>query len=156
SLTWSPSTDDGSVLGYEVHRSKGDPTDLSAATTVGAVTSTSFNEPAPSGSWNYVVVAVDSAGHRSAASPPVSSTPSGLSPPAAPVVSAAASGTQVNLAWSAGTGDLPIAGYDVYRSNQSGFVADPSNRIGTTVATTYADSAVPNGTWYYEVVAFDT
>ena len=63
---------------------------------------------------------------------------------------AAASATQVNLAWSASTDNVGVAGYTIYRNGSS---------IATTSASSlsYSDtSAMPSTTYQYSVDAFDS
>jgi glycosidase len=71
-----------------------------------------------------------------------------LTPPDAPANLAATEGNgEVQLSWDA---VADAAGYSVYRSYVSG---GGYTRIATgTVTTTYTDTAVTNGTWYYYVV----
>jgi putative Ig domain-containing protein len=76
-------------------------------------------------------------------------------PPAAPTGLVAVATTQsVNLDWGNNTeGDL--AGYDVYRSTSASGPFTKLNRKLLTVSQ-YADSAAPQGTSFYRVIAVDT
>jgi len=77
------------------------------------------------------------------------------SPPTAPSnLSAAESGFQINLSWTASTDNVGVSGYFVERENPGSttFV-----QIGTTTGTTYTDTgAAPNSTYSYRVRAGDT
>ncbi|HEV3081124.1 MAG TPA: fibronectin type III domain-containing protein, partial [Gemmataceae bacterium] len=78
------------------------------------------------------------------------------SPPTAPSnLSAAESGFQINLSWTASTDNSgSVSGYFVERENPGSttFV-----QIGTTTGTTYTDTGVaPNSTYSYRVRAEDT
>lgn len=75
----------------------------------------------------------------------IPSTPTGLG--------AVASGTTVNLSWTASTGT--ITGYKVSRGTVSG---GPYTLIATTstTATTYSDLGLANGTYYYVVSAYNS
>ena len=84
-------------------------------------------------------------------SPPLPDT----QPPTAPTgLAAAASGTQVNLSWTASTDDVGVTGYRVERCQGAGCTGFA--QVGTTTATTYADPGLLAGTTYvYRVRATD-
>ena len=60
----------------------------------------------------------------------------------------------VSLTWTASTDNVGVAGYRVYRSTTSGFTPSGSNRVAQVTGTSYTD-AVPAGTYYYLVTAYD-
>ena len=96
----------------------------------------------------YKVSAVNSVG-EGAFSNEVSITPGTV--PAAPVLTSTAGNGSVGLAWTPGSnGGLPVTGYRIYRSLQSG-----TETLAATVAgTTYFDTTVVNGVYYtYRVSA---
>jgi acid phosphatase type 7 len=71
-------------------------------------------------------------------------------PPTAPtnLAGTASTGGQVDLSWTASTDDVGVGGYRIYRDG---------TQIGSTTGTVYSDTtAVPNSTYSYYVVAFDT
>ena len=71
-------------------------------------------------------------------------------PPTAPsgLAGTAVSGGRVDLSWTASTDNVAVAGYRIYRGGV---------QIGATTATTYSDTtAVPNSSYSYHVVAYDT
>jgi hypothetical protein len=77
-LTWSASTDNVGVAGYDVHRSATSGFTPSAGTKIGTVTSATYSDAVrPVGTWYYRVVAVDAAGNTSAASVQASAAVSG-------------------------------------------------------------------------------
>ncbi|HEY2054863.1 MAG TPA: galactose oxidase-like domain-containing protein [Solirubrobacterales bacterium] len=78
------------------------------------------------------------------------------SPPTAPteLVATGGEGT-VALKWGAATDDLGVSYYNVHRSSTPSFTPTAANRVGQTAATTFTDSGVPTGTWYYKVTAED-
>jgi hypothetical protein len=66
------------------------------------------------------------------------------------------SATQANLNWTASTDNVGVTGYAVYRSTTSGFVPSTANLVANLGAvTTYADSGLTPGTYYYVVTAKD-
>src|SRR5271166_172862 len=80
-----------------------------------------------------------------------------VQPPSAPGnLTATGSVGKVSLSWSASVGNPAIAGYTIYRSTTSGFTPSTSNQIGQTTATSFTDSGLAAGTYYYLVTAQDT
>jgi hypothetical protein len=76
--------------------------------------------------------------------------------PTAPTQLAANGGTgSVSLTWTASTDNVGVTAYDVYRSTTSGFTPAPANKIGQTAGTTFTDSGLAAGTYYYVVKAED-
>ena len=162
SLSWTASTDNVAVTGYEVHRSATSGFTPSSGTKIATVTSgTSFTDTVVTGgTWFYKVVALDAAGNASAASTQVTAVVAAPADTQAPTVpaglTASASGSTVALNWTASTDNVGVAGYDVHRSATSGFTPGPATKIGTvTAGTTYTDASRPVGTWYYQVIAVD-
>src|SRR5690606_38426862 len=81
-VSWSASSDDVGVVGYQVHRGSSAGFTVSAGSKVADVTATSFTDAArPVGTWFYRVVAVDAAGNASGASAQVSATVAGSTQP---------------------------------------------------------------------------
>jgi Domain of unknown function (DUF1929)/Bacterial Ig domain len=78
------------------------------------------------------------------------------SSPTAPteLVATGGEGT-VALKWAAATDDQGVSRYNVHRSSVPGFTPTAANRVGQTAATTFNDTGVPAGTWYYKVTAED-
>jgi chitodextrinase len=143
SLSWTASTDNVAVSGYRVLRN-GQQIATTAATsyTDGALT--------PSTSYTYAVSAFDASGNASAASQPISvTTQADSTPPSTPtnVAGTATSSSQVSLSWTASTDNIGVTGYRVFRNG---------NQVGTTAATSYADSGLAASTTYsYAIVAAD-
>lgn len=76
--------------------------------------------------------------------PPLDTTPPSI--PTA-LCATAASTSQINLAWSASTDNVGVAGYKIYRNG---------SRIGVTTKTSYNDSNLDRSTAYtYRVYAYD-
>src|SRR5262245_35877108 len=62
----------------------------------------------------------------------------------------------VNLAWDASS-DPTLAGYQLYRSEQSGSYTSPISGTSALTTTTFTDSTVQSGhTYYYVVTAVNT
>jgi hypothetical protein len=160
-LSWSASTDNVGVTGYEVHRSATAGFTPSSATRIGTPAGTSFTDTAVTGgTWFYKVTAVDAAGNVSVPSSEVTAVVAAPADGQAPTVptglQAAVSGTTVALTWAASTDNVGVAGYDVHRSATSGFTPDASTKIGTVASgTSFSDAARPVGTWNYKVIARD-
>jgi chitodextrinase len=148
-LAWTAATDDVGVAGYNVFRDGG-------ATPIATVAGTSFSDTglAPSTTHSYTVVAFDVAGNQSPLSATASATTQAAAdtqPPTVPtdLTATAVSASQINLAWTAATDDVGVAGYHVFRDGG----ATP---IATVAGTSFSDTGLaPNTTHSYTVVAFD-
>jgi chitodextrinase len=142
-LTWTASTDNVGVVGYQVFRDN-----LQIATSPTA----SFSDTGlqPQTTHSYKVVAFDAGGNFSAASNIASATtPADTAPPSAPAnLIATTNGLgQVNLTWNASTDNVSVAGYRVFRNGI---------QIDTASTPSYTDvTAAANTTYNYYVVAFD-
>ena len=145
SLTWSASTDNVGVTGYEVYRN---------GVKAGTVTSTSYNSTGLSASttYNYYVRAFDAASNFSSASITVNATTQSApdtSAPTAPtnLTAAVISQSQINLTWTASSDNVGVTGYDVYRNN---------TKVGTVTSASYTNTGLTAGTTYsFFVKAFD-
>ena len=138
-LSWTASTDNVGVTGYDVYQGA----TLKGSTT----TATTFAVSGLSASTAYTfsVKAKDAAGNISASSNTVNVTtltPTDTTAPTAPT-SLTASGTtetSTNLSWTASTDNIGVTGYDVYQG---------ATLIGsTTTATTFAVSGLIASTAY--------
>ena len=143
-LAWTAST---GATSYNVKRgtvSGGPYTQLSAPTSAGYVDAAVTNGSA----YFYVVSAVNAAG-ESANSAQISATPTApATAPASPTSLVATAGNaQVSLTWSASSGAL---GYRVKRSTTNG---GPYTQVATSIAASYIDTPLTNGTTYYYVVS---
>jgi hypothetical protein len=79
-----------------------------------------------------------------------------LTPPTAPTGLGATAGTgSIALSWTAATDNVGVTKYDVYRSTTSGFTPSSANQIGSSPTTSYTDTTVSSGTYYYLVKAED-
>lgn len=85
-----------------------------------------------------------------------SGPPPDTTPPTAPASLTATPGTGLaQLNWSAATDNVAVTGYRVHRSTSAGFTPSDANQIATTTATSYSDTGLAAGTYYYKVRAVD-
>jgi chitodextrinase len=144
-LTWTASSDNVGVAGYQLYRN-GLGAGITAATTfsdTGLIANTAYT---------YAVAAFDVAGNLSAASATARvNTPStDLNPPASPtnLQTLRVGSNAVTITWSPSTDNVAVAGYRVFRNG---------SQVGTTILTSYTDTGLAALTTYgYTVVAFDT
>ena len=140
----SPSTisnGGSSTLSWTV---SGNPTpSLSIAPGIGAVSGTSIGV-SPNVTTTYTLTASNSAGTATAQAVVTNTTP-----PSVPtnLIATAISTSQINLAWSASTGNVSVAGYQVFRNGV---------QVGTPTTNSYSDTGLTASTTYtYTVAAFD-
>jgi chitodextrinase len=138
-LSWTASTDNVGVTGYDVYQNS-----VYKATVSG--TTYTVTGLAASTTYNFYVIAKDAAGNASAASNTASATT--LAPvadttaPSAPTSLTASGTTQTttNLSWTASTDNVGVTGYDVYQN--SVFKATVSGTTytvtGLTASTAYS------------------
>jgi chitodextrinase len=143
-LSWTPSTDNGAVAGYEVLRDG-----AQIATTTG--NSYSDTGLAPDTTHTYTVRAVDAAGNISDPSNAlVVTTPSpDTAPPSIPtsLKASGVSAQSATVSWAASTDNLGVAGYDVFRNGV---------QVADTASLGYSDSGLaPSTTYQYTVAAYD-
>jgi hypothetical protein len=87
---------------------------------------------------------------------PVDAGPADAVPPTAPSGLTAAGGAgTATLSWTAATDNVGVANYNVHRSGTSGFTPSAANRIAQPASTSYANTGVTAGTYYYLVTAQD-
>ncbi|HEY7118821.1 MAG TPA: Ig-like domain-containing protein [Tepidisphaeraceae bacterium] len=76
--------------------------------------------------------------------------------PTAPAgVTANPSVSSVSLSWLASSDNVAVTQYNVYRSTVPGFTPSAANRIAQLTATSYTDTGLPAGAYYYLVTAQD-
>lgn len=80
-----------------------------------------------------------------------------VAPTAPTSLTGAGSVGQVDLAWGASTDNIGVAKYDVYRSTTANFTAGPASQVAQVAGsvTSYRDSGLADGTYYYQVKAED-
>lgn len=147
SMSWTASTDNVGVTGYEVWRN---------AALLSPVAGTSFIDATvvPGTTYNYTVRARDAAGNVSADSSVLTITATAPPPadtiaPSAPAsLNASANGsTRVDLNWSASTDNVGVVGYQILRN---------AAQVGTSTTLSYSDMTVqPSTSYTYTVRAYD-
>jgi hypothetical protein len=150
-LSWSASTDNGTLAGYGVYRAG-----LRIANVLAGTTSFTDTTLAV-GTYVYTVDALDAAGNRSAVSASASAiltATADVTAPTVPTRLAAANspdihGRDVRLTWLGSTDNVGVTGYAIYRNGV---------RVGSTNGATLAftDPSLPTGTFSYTIDAFDT
>lgn len=151
-LSWTASSDNVGVAGYQVSRN--------GSTLAGTIAGTSFTDPGlATGTYTYTVVARDSAGNTSSPSNSASVTvPSAggaladTNPPSVPAnfTLALRGSNNIDLAWGASVDDTAVAGYRVMRN---GTILNANELF---LNTFYNDTLLPPGTYTYAVAAVDT
>ena len=82
--------------------------------------------------------------------------PPDTSPPSAPSgLSASTTIGSATLNWTASSDNVGVSRYNVHRSQTSGFTPAAGNRIAQPTGTSYTDSGLAAGTYYYRVTAED-
>ncbi|RUT47485.1 alpha amylase [Paenibacillus anaericanus] len=145
-ISWSASTDNVGVTGYDVYRN---------GVKVSTVTSTTFTDTGlvAGTTYSYTVKAKDAAQNASAFSTAATFTPPVVIPETEPPtipgnVTAVLNGTtSAIVSWSASTDNVGVTGYDVYRDGV---------KVSTVTSTTFTDTGLLAGTTYsYTVKAKD-
>jgi chitodextrinase len=158
-LSWTASTDNVGVTGYQVQRCSG--AACSNFANVGSVVATTtFSDTGltPSTSYAYRVSARDAAGNVSSFSNiSTVSTTADTTPPSPPtnLMATAASSTQINLSWTASTDNVGVTGYQIQRCQGAG-CSNFANLGAPVTTTTFNDTTAMSATSYsYRVSAKD-
>ena len=159
SLSWTAATGPSGVAGYSVYRSTTPNVAVTANNRIAQPTGTSYVDASVpgSGTYYYVVTARDSAGNESTASnETIATVTADVTPPADPtnLTATAISNSQINLAWTASTDDVGVAGYRVERC--AGNLCANFVQVATPTGVTFGDSGLSASTSYsYRVRAID-
>ncbi len=160
SLSWTAATDNVGVVQYLIERSA--TSAISGFTEIATSTTSVYvnTRLAVNSTFYYRVRAQDAAGNISVYSSVASATtdnsivvPDTQAPTVPSSLSAAASGTQVSLSWTASSDNVGVSGYQILRSttNGSGYA-----QIATSNTNSYTNTGLSIGTTYYYVVkAYD-
>jgi chitodextrinase len=143
-LSWTASTDDHAVNGYNVYRD---------GVKVGTSNTTSYSDTGlvDSTTYSYTVSALDAAGNESAQSTAVNGTTTSpdTTSPSTPlnVQSTNVTGSTISISWDASTDNIGVAGYNVYRDGL---------QVANTTQLNFSDSSLtPSTTYIYTIAAFD-
>lgn len=155
-VSWHSSTDVSGIKHYELWYRQGNTGSFSKI----IVTGTSYTHTGlqPGATYQYYVVAVDNYNNASSAGTTITlqTLPDNVKPAAPASISATAdSSVQISLTWSAGTDNVGVAGYNIYRkAGSSGFTKINSSVVN---ATNYYDTGLtPGATYTYQVATVDT
>ncbi len=153
-LSWTASTDNVGVVGYDIYRST---QNGNLGSLVGTSVSTSFaNNGLADGTYWYYLKARDAAGNTSWRTGQKSVTVGAAADTERPSVasgfSATVAGSSVLLAWSAATDNVAVTGYRIYRAPTAN---GPASLIATSATTSYSDQGVSDGDYWYYVRALD-
>jgi poly(hydroxyalkanoate) depolymerase family esterase len=160
SLTWTASTDNVGVAGYQILRAPG--TSGGTFTQVGTSTTASFTNTGLSASttFRYQVRANDAAGNVSAVSNTVTAmTQAGtgdVTPPTAPanLTTTATTSNSISLSWSPSTDNVGVTGYQILRA--PGASGGTFAQVGTATTTSFTNTGLTASTTYrYQVRATD-
>ncbi len=149
SVTWSASTDDVGVAGYNVFRN---------GVQLGTTARTSYQDSGltQATTYTYMVSAYDLGGNTSP-SQSVSVTTKDVTPPSKPanLVTAVVSSKQINLTWSPSTDLEAVAAYYVFRGPKPAGLSQVATTNPTPTAYT-SYPLTPGTTYYFSVQAVDT
>ena len=156
SLTWTASTDNVPVVGYQIYRG----TSSSSITPLAVSSVPSFTDirVSPSTKYYYQIDAYagSNSTHSARSAIVTATTLPDTTPPTTPtnVSVAVQTGPRATITWSASTDNYRVGSYKVYRGTSSSSLT----LVGGVAATalTYADTHITSGkTYYYSVAAVD-
>ena len=158
-LSWTPATDNVAVTQYFVERCSG--AGCTNFTQVASSSSTTYSDSGLSAAatYSYRTRAQDAAGNMGPYSTPVTATTPSTGDVQTPTTpgalnAAAASGTQINLTWTASTDDVGVTQYLIERCAGAG--CTNFSQVATAPGTTYSDTGLTAATSYsYRVRASD-
>ena len=145
-LSWTASTDNIGVTGYQIYRNG---SYLKSSTSA----STSDEPLNPSTQYCYTVVAYDDAGNASSQSGQSCATTSATQDTTAPTTpsglsASAVSSSRIDLSWTVSTDNVGVAGYRIYRGGVY---------LKSVTSTSASDEGLNPSTQYcYNVSAYDT
>jgi hypothetical protein len=150
-LSWTASTDNVGVTGYQVESCSGASCTTFAQIGTPATTTYSASDLTASTTYSFRVRATDAAGNLSGYSATTMATTSAASdttPPTAPGTPTltVVSSSQINLSWSASTDNVGVTGYRV--EGCSGANCTTFGQIGTPTTTTYSATGLTASTSY--------
>ncbi len=148
-FSWTPPASGGAPTGYTLQAGTSPGFSALVASLALPATATSFSVPdIPAGTY-YVRLVAQSSGGTSGPSNEVTVTVAGAAAPGAPTLAATATGSTVNVSWTAGSGGTPT-GYTLRASTTPGGAPIATLPVSGTTAT-FTD--VPSGTYYLTLTA---
>jgi chitodextrinase len=162
-LTWTASTDNVGVTGYRLEGCQGGVCTnfTQIAATTGTGTAYSDTGLTAATTYRYQVRATDAAGNLSGYSTIASATTLAAADTQAPtaptnLAATAATGSQINLTWTASTDDVGVTGYRIERCQGAGCTNFAQVAAPAGLGTTYSDTGLSAATSYsYRVRATD-
>ncbi|HJT10718.1 MAG TPA: fibronectin type III domain-containing protein [Candidatus Nitrosotalea sp.] len=159
SLSWTAPINNGgsTITGYKIYRSTSSGTE-SFLIAVGNVTSYTDTGLTNGITYYYKVTAVNSVG-ESAQSNEANAIPVTVPPPPTSLAATAVSSSQINLNWSApsGNGGAAIIGYKIERSNDTGTTWNGIVPNTNSTSTAFSDTGLASNTQYeYRVSAINS
>ena len=143
---------------YNLHRGTTAGFMPSASNRIAQPTGTSYSDTglAPA-TYYYRVTAEDAAGNVSGASNEASAIVTGdTQAPSTPSnLNATGSLSSVALSWLGSTDNVAVMRYNLHRGTTAGFTPSAANRIAQPTGTTFNDTGLAAGTYYYRVTAED-
>jgi fibronectin type 3 domain-containing protein len=151
-VTWQVSS---GATGYRVERAANGGTSW---TTAGTTSATTFTDGglAPVTTYQYRVIATNSAGSSAPSATVTATTLPDTTPPTPPQnLVATAARKSISLSWNPSTdsGGSGLAGYSVWRSTSG--APGTFNFVAATTETSYTDTGLKKTTYRYVVVAYD-
>ena len=155
-LSWTASTDNVGVTGYQIERCEG--AGCSSYALVSTVPGTTYNDTGllDGTRYRYRVRATDAANNLSVYSNIASAATPDITAPTAPasLTAAAESESQINLSWSASTDNVAVTRYQIERCKGAG--CSSFTQIATTTTTTYNNTGLlASRSYSYRVRATD-
>ena len=156
SLSWTANTEPD-LSYYIIYRSQTDGFTPVAADSIDKVdkpATTYTNTGLTAGTYYYKLAAVDSTGNKGSPSAQASAT---LAPAASTGLTAVAGNNQITLSWTANT-EPDLSYYIIYQSQTDGFTPVPTDSIAHVdkPTTTYTNTGLTAGTYYYKLAAVDS
>ena len=156
-LSWAAPTGGSTPAGYNVYDGTSPGGESSTPVNSAPVTDTTFPVKglSPDTTYYFVMTAVDAANNASGSSnEALALTYSGPDPPDG-LTANTVSSTEVDLSWTAPSGDLAV-GYNVYEgTSPGGESSTPVNSASVTGTTFSVTGLSPGTTYYFEVTAVD-
>jgi fibronectin type 3 domain-containing protein len=150
-LSWSTSTDNIGVSGYDVYRGPVSGFIPSAGNKIATVVAptTTYTDNTAAGGHYYKVLARDGSGNTAASNEVSATVTADITPPSVPtnVAATALSANRIDVSWTASADASGVANYSVARNGTP---------LGTATSTSYSDTtAAPGTTYSYTVSATD-